>query len=161
MSKLGRYTVSTLKDDFPSCAGLKKLDILKQLERCGFRHLGLLAKDILAERRAQNSEYDPGFSLFRERKLLSKMTFMLYNSRVEICAANWTYMSIAFLLKILNLSLNKTVTEGDILGEGHILFCLLKHLFNFTHDQTIVLLPVFLQVPLQSPGSPSSERGEA
>ena len=107
------------------------------------------------------SGYDPGFSLFRERKLLSKMTFMLYNSGVEICATNWTYMSIAFLLKILNLSLNKTVTEGGILGEGHILFCLLKHLFNFTHHQAIVLLPVFSQVPLQSPGSPSSQRGEA
>ena len=54
LSTLGRYSVSTLKNGFPRCAGLKKLDIFKQPERCSFRHLGLLAKDILAERRSQN-----------------------------------------------------------------------------------------------------------
>lgn len=49
-------------------------------------------------------------------------------------------MSIAFLLKILNIYLSKIVTEK---GKPWVKSCLLKRLFNFTHHQATVLLPVF------------------
>lgn len=51
------------------------------------------------------------FSLFRERKLLSEMTFMLYKLGCRPRGPIGLHMSIAFLLKILNITFCKTVTE--------------------------------------------------
>lgn len=54
------------------------------------------------------------------------------------------HVSIAFLVKILNILLCKTVTEREKSWvRDVVMFCLLKHLFNFTHHQATGLLLVF------------------